>query len=124
MKYKLNINNRAFKAICENKKRVEIRATKIGENQFDYKKIKANDFIEFNSFTGDKALCLVEKVNHYSSIEQLLIQEGTKYTLSSTNDFNKGIESINSIDGYKVAIKENGVYAIHIIPLSKVYKLL
>lgn len=42
------------------------------------------------------------------------MQEGTKHTLSSTNDYQEGIKSINSLDGYLEAIKENGVYAIHI----------
>lgn len=40
--------------------------------------------------------------------------EGTKYTLSSTDDYNEGIDSINSLNGYRESIKENGVYAIHI----------
>lgn len=40
--------------------------------------------------------------------------EGTRYTLSSTNDYEEGIKSINSINGYKAAIECNGVYAIHI----------
>ena len=43
--------------------------------------------------------------------------EGTKYTLSSTNDYNEGIRSINSFDGYKEAIPVNGVYAIHLEPI-------
>ena len=50
----------------------------------------------------------------YNTIEELLTMEGTRYTLSSTNDFNDGVKSINSIKGYKDAIKRNGVYAIHI----------
>lgn len=40
--------------------------------------------------------------------------EGTRYTLSSTNDYKEGIKSINALNGYKEAIKCNGVYAIHI----------
>ncbi|MBR3362776.1 MAG: hypothetical protein IKG40_02495 [Bacilli bacterium] len=114
MKYNFKINNRAFNAICTNKKRVEIRATKSGKDHFDYGKIKVNDFIEFVAINGNKAVCLVEKINHYNSIEELLTIEGTTYTLSSTNDFYQGIKSINNIDGYKEAIKSNGVYAIHI----------
>ena len=47
-----------------------------------------------------------------------MIIEGTRYTLSSTNDFNEGIKSINSLNGYEKAIKINGVYAIHITPLK------
>ena len=40
--------------------------------------------------------------------------EGTRYTLFSTDDYLEGISSINSLEGYKEAIKKNGVYAIHI----------
>ncbi len=40
--------------------------------------------------------------------------EGTRFTLSSTNDINEGIESINRFTGYKEGIKENGIHALHI----------
>ena len=36
MVYSFEINNRAFKAIKERKKRVEIRAAKVGKNHFNY----------------------------------------------------------------------------------------
>ena len=49
MEYSFDINNRAFKAIKERRKRVEIRATKVGENRFDYSKLKENDIITFLS---------------------------------------------------------------------------
>lgn len=114
MKYNFDINDRAFNAIKNGTKRVEIRVTKLGDNHFDYGVLKSGDTIEFKSFSGDIINCLVEDVNHYDSIEELLTLEGTRYTLSSTNDFNKGVESINSINGYKEAMKVNGVYAIHI----------
>jgi ASC-1-like (ASCH) protein len=114
MKYNFDINDRAFNAIKNGTKRVEIRVTKLGNNHFDYGILKNGDTIEFKSFSGNTINCLVEDVNHYDSIEELLTLEGTRYTLSSTNDFNKGVESINSINGYKEAMKVNGVYAIHI----------
>ena len=114
MEYNFDINNRAFKAIKEGTKRVEIRATKLGGNHFDYGVLKDGDIINFTSFDGEELKCLVGDVNHYDSIEELLTLEGTRYTLSSTNDYNKGVESINSISGYKEAIPVNGVYAIHI----------
>ena len=119
MEYNFDINNRAFKAIKDRKKRVEIRTTKIGENHFDYSKLKSNDIIEFTSFEGEKLKCIIGDINWYKSVEELLIMEGTRYTLSSTNDFNEGIKSINSINGYEEAIKVGGVYAIHITPLIK-----
>lgn len=113
MTYEFDINQRAFNAIKNRTKRVEIRCTKIGENHFDYSILKPNDYIIFES-NNEKIKCLVEEINWYKSIEELLIQEGTRYTLSSTNNFNKGIKSINSLDGYKESIKINGIYAIHI----------
>ena len=111
--YELEINNRAFKAIKEKRKRVEIRVTKIN-NSFDYKIIKEGDIINFTSYDGEKIKCRVDKINWYKTIEELLTVEGTKYTLSSTDDFDKGVESINSFPGYTEGIKKNGVYAIHI----------
>jgi ASC-1-like (ASCH) protein len=118
MKYSFDINNRAFKAIKNKTKRVEIRSTKLGENHFDYSILKNGDEIEFKSYDNEKINCLVGDVNHYDSIEELLTLEGTRYTLSSTNDFEAGIKSINSINGYEEAIKINGVYAIHITPIE------
>ena len=114
MKYNFDINNRAFKALKNGTKRVEIRVTKLENNHFDYGVLKSGDLIEFKSYDGESITCRVKDVNHYDSIEELLTMEGTRYTLSSTNDFNEGVKSINSIDGYKDAMKVNGVYAIHI----------
>jgi ASC-1-like (ASCH) protein len=114
MLYKLDINDRAFKAIKNLEKRIEIRVTKIGDKSFDYNIIKKNDKIEFTSYSGDKIICLVENVNHYKTIEELLTLEGTRYTLSSTNDFDEGVKSINSIPNYKESMVKNGVYAIHL----------
>ena len=119
MKYNLDINNRAFNAIKNRTKRVEIRVTKLGDNHFDYGVLKDGDLIEFKSYDGDTIECLVHDVNHYDTIEELLTLEGTRYTLSSTNDFNEGVKSINSFDGYSKAMKVNGVYAIHIEYLEK-----
>ena len=119
MKYNLDINNRAFNAIKNGTKRVEIRVTKLGDNHFDYNTIRTNDIIEFTSYDGKTLNCLVGDVNHYDSIEELLTLEGTRYTLSSTNDFDEGVKSINSLTGYEEAMKVNGVYAIHITPIEK-----
>ena len=114
MKYNFDINDRAFNAIKNETKKIEIRATKLGKNHFDYSVLKKGDIIEFKSYEGNVINCMVGDVNHYDSIEELLIFEGTRYTLSSTNDFSEGIKSINNLSGYKEAIPVNGVYAIHI----------
>ena len=87
MEYTFDINNRAFNAIKNNLKRIEIRATKKGNCNFDYFVIKPNDYINFISFDKEKIKCIVKEINWYESIEKLLILEGTKYTLSSTGDY-------------------------------------
>ena len=117
MEYTLDINPRAFKAIKAKTKRVEIRATKLGNNHFDYSILKPNDIIIFTS-NDEELKCLITEINWYKSIEELLTLEGTKYTLSSTDDYEAGIKSINSLDGYKEAIPVNGIYAIHIEPIN------
>ena len=77
MLYKLDINNRAFKAIKEERKKVEIRATKL-DGSFDYSILKENDLIEFTSFDKEVMICIILKINWYQSIEELLTIEGTK----------------------------------------------
>ena len=109
---KLNINNRAALAIKNNTKRVEIRANK--NIKHDYSKLKNGDIIEFSSDKYGVIFVSVLEVNHYNSLEELFILEGTRYTTSSTNDKEEAIKSINSLDGYKEAIDNSGVYAIHI----------
>ena len=110
---RLNINDRAALAIKNKTKRVEIRANK-ENSQHDYSKLKENDIIEFNSNNLGIFYAKVKEVNHYNTVEELLTLEGTKYTTSSTNDFNEAVKSINNIDGYEEEIKKSGVYAIHI----------
>lgn len=109
---KLNINDRAALAIKNNTKRVEIRTNK--DDKHDYSKLKINDIIEFTSNNLGKFYCRVEEVNYYKTLEELLTLEGTRYTTSSTNDYDEAIENIYKLDGYKEAIKNNGVFAIHI----------
>lgn len=114
--YELDINNRAFKAIKAKTKKVEIRVTKIN-NEFDYSILKKDDIIILRNDDGESQKCKIIKVNWYQTIEELLTIEGTEYTLSSTNDFNEGVKSINSIPGYTAGMKKNGVYAIHLEPV-------
>ena len=68
----------------------------------------------FNAIQNKTINCKIKEINKYKSVEELLILEGTKYTLSSTDNYEEGIKSINSLNGYEKSIKENGVYAIHI----------
>jgi len=111
MKIKLNINDRAALAIKNGTKRVEIRTN---TGSYDYSDLKENDIIEFTSNNLGIFYVKVKEVNYYKTLEELLILEGTRYTTSSTNDFNEAIKNVKNITGYKEAIKMNGVYAIHI----------
>ena len=112
MVYKLNINERAALAIKNKTKRVEIRANKKGK--IDYSKIVSNDIIEFTSNSLGVFYAEVKKINYYKSLEELFTLEGTKYTTSSTNDYDKAIKNVYKLDGYEETIKSFGVFAIHI----------
>lgn len=111
MNYELNLNDRAFEAIISKNKRVEIRANTDNHN---YDNIKLGDLIEFTNSINRKIVCKVIEINHYDTVENLLTLEGTKYTTSSTNDYQQAIERIYALNGYKELIKKAGVYAIHI----------
>ena len=108
---KLNINDRAALAIKNKTKKVEIRANTNGK---DFSKLQENDILEFNSKELGIFYTKVKEVNHYDTVEELIMMEGTKYTTSSTNDYNQAVKNIKNIKGYEDEIKKSGVYAIHI----------
>ena len=116
--YELDLNNRAFDAIRRGDKRVEIRV-KVEGDRFDYGDLRPGDLIQFTSLAGETMTCRVLKVCHYPTVEELLSEEGTKYTLSSTDDFEEGVKSIHSFPGYTQGIEKYGVWAIHIAPLPR-----
>ena len=62
--------------------------------------------------TNEKLKCTIEKISLYRTVRELLLKEGVEQTLSSTNDIEEGIKSIESIDNYKEYIRKNGVFAI------------
>ena len=105
---KLNINDRAALAMKNGTKKIEIR---VGAN---YDKLNYGDIIEFSSNNLGKFYVKVEGINHYNSLDELFTLEGTRYTVSSTNDKKEAILNVEKIGDYKNIIKENGVYAIHI----------
>lgn len=115
-KYYLNINDRAFESIKIGTKQVEIRVT-TDKSKKDYGNILKNDIIYFKNSKNEMLKCIVDEINWYKNEKELFKMEGTKYTLSSTNDVDEGIKSINSYPNYTSGIKENGIYAIHIRPL-------
>ena len=113
MEYKLNLNNRAFDAIKAGTKKIEIRVT-TDKNKINYEDIKKGDILEFTNDRSEKIKCFVKENVWYENSLKLLEMEGTRFTLSSTNDINKGIDSINRFTGYKDGIEKNGIHAIRI----------
>lgn len=109
----LDINDQAFKAIKNGIKKVETRVT-TNKKKKDYGNIKSGDIIIFSNSKNERLRCKVIENIWYKNEKELLMIEGTKYTLSSTKDFQTGVKSINSFKNYTQGIKENGIYAIHI----------
>ena len=111
MKYNLNLNERAFNAIINKTKRIEIRTI---TGNTDYSKMTKDDIIEFKNENNEKIVCKILEVNHYKTVEELVMLEGTRYTTSSTNEYEEAVNNINKLNGYKEAVKKYGVYAVHI----------
>ncbi len=115
--YRLNLNNRAFDAIIRGTKRIELRA---GLDRYNYNDFKVNDKIIFKNDNDEEIMCEVVWNNHYDSLEELLMLEGTRYTTSSTNDYNEAIRNVLKLNGYKEKIEKSGINAIHIRYLYKI----
>ena len=109
--HKLNLNDRAFNAIINGTKRVELRAS---SDECNYNDFKINDKIIFRNTNNQEIMCMITENNHYDSLEELLMLEGTRYTTSSTNDYNEAIINVLKLNGYKEKIEKNGIHAIHI----------
>lgn len=114
--YELDINDRAFLAIKNGTKKIEIRVTTNKSNK-DYGKFKKDDYIIFKNSNNENLKCLIKEINWYKNERELLTNEGTRYSLSSTNDIEEGIKSINRFKNYTNGIKNNGIYAIHVEPI-------
>ena len=122
MQYRLNLNDRAFLAVKKGTKRVENRV-KTDSSTVDYSKIKPNDIIIFMNSRNEELTCIVQENNWYKDEKELLIQEGTRYTLSSTNDFEQGLKSLTRFIGYKEGIRKNGIFAIHINKIQDYHEM-
>lgn len=117
MVYNFSVNDRAFNAIKEGRKKFENRVTKV-DGDFDYSVIETGDYIKLTNFTGEKMVTKVLYVHWYQSAEELLLVEGCEETLSSTNDFNEGVKALQRFSGYKEGILKNGIFCIRIEPIN------
>ena len=113
MKYILDINDRPFRAILAGTKKVEGRTP----TQFDktpFHKLKPGDSIIFiNNVSNESLKAKVAFVHHFPNVKEMLEREGVRNILSSEpKTIKHGIESYNSLKGYKKGISKNGIYAI------------
>jgi len=107
---RLNLRPRPFNAIKAGSKKVEVRA-----NKPSVRALRESETLIFvNTETHEQLSCIIERMTLYPSVRALLLAEGTSETLSSTNDLEEGIRSIESIGDYKKIIAENGVFAIRV----------
>ena len=116
-----NLYERPFNAIRDGKKTVEIRANKNVFSGNSINLIEVGDFIIFKKVgTEEKVKCTVERKTLYRTIRELLETEGTEHSLSSTNNIEEGIKSVESISNYKELIVKNGVFAIKIKDVQRI----
>jgi len=108
-----NLYERPFNAIKDNQKNVEIRANKNILSGNSVNLIEKGDFIIFKKVDSEEKIkCEVERKTLYKSVRELLESEGTEHSLSSTNNIEEGIKSVESIGNYRELIAKNGVFAI------------
>lgn len=109
--HRLDLNNRAFSAIVNGTKKIELRAS---NDDVNYNDFMINDKIIFKNDNNEEIMCEIVCNNHYDTLEELLMLEGTRYTTSSTNDYNEAIVNVLKLNGYKERIEKYGINAIHI----------
>jgi|SRR3989338_2550171 len=116
-----NLYERPFNAIKKGQKNIEIRANKNDFSESSINLIEEGDFIIFKKVGSEERLkCTVERKRLYRSVRELLEAEGTESTLSSTNNIEEGIKSVESIGNYKELIAKNGVFAIKIKDIHQI----
>ena len=113
MKYKLEINDRPFKAIMAGTKKVEGR-TPTEFDKIPFEKLKPGDLLTFiNNMSNDTQEVKVTFVHHYSGVKEMFEKEGIQNVLSSEpKTISHGVESYNLLNGYKEGVKKNGIFAI------------
>lgn len=115
MHYILYLNDRPFKAIKIETKKIEGRVLTPWDKT-PYDKLQKGDIIHFtNNVTNEEMDVNILFVHHYSDTKTMLETEGVENVLSDEpKTVEHGIESYNSFKGYKDGIKKNGIYAIGI----------
>lgn len=115
MKYILDLNDRPFRAIKAGAKKIEGR-TPTPWDKTPYDKLQKGDVINFiNNVTNEEMNVNVLFIHHYLNAKVMLEAEGVENVSSGEpKTVEAGIERYDSLEGYKEAIKKNGIYAIGI----------
>ena len=118
MNYKLDLNDRPFKAIKAGTKKIETRVP-TSYDQTPYSELKPGDTLTFtNNVTQEVMKVEVLGVRNYPGVRAMLEAEGTRNTLSSGLDIDSAIERYNTVfEEYKENIPKFGIYAIEIKPI-------
>jgi ASC-1-like (ASCH) protein len=113
MKYVLDLNGRPFRAIKDGTKKVEGR-TPTSWDRTPYDKLQKRDTIHFiNNVTNEEMDVNVLFVHHDPNTRIMLETEGVDNVSSGEpKTVEVGIERYNSLENYREAMKENGIYAI------------
>ena len=115
MEYHLYLNSRPFEAIKKGIKKIEGRVPIDYDAKTPFDKFKLGDTIIFTNYENKETLKVnVLGVRHYKDVKLMLETEGTRNVLSSQGTVQEGIESYNSLEGYKEGVKKYGIYAIEI----------
>ncbi len=125
MKWKTDINTRAFNALIDGTKTIEVR-TKTSNDKLDCLKVVAGDIISFDTYpmpSERMIVCEVKRIAHYKSAFDLYSIEGIDKTTSSKPDsIEEAITSIEQFSEYKENIKIFGIWAIEVINVKIVQK--
>lgn len=118
MGYTLDLNDRPFNAIKAGTKKVEGR-TPTSWDKTPYDKLQEGNIFHFiNNVTNKEMDVEVLFVHHYLNTKTMLEVDGVENVLSGEpKTIEHGIESYNSLEGYKESIVKNGIYAIGVKPI-------
>lgn len=108
--WKLDLYNSPFLGIKATLKTVEGRAW---TKKIDYRQMRKGDKLTFRNLdTGEELTVMIDEVNWYPSVKEMLENEGLESLLPGVKSIEEGIELYHSFPGYEERIKEGGIFAI------------
>lgn len=115
----MHLPERPFRSIQQGTKKVEGRVPKNKDNE--YQKMQPGDILIFKQpETSEELTTEIIFIHHYPDFKTMLETEGVENVLSSQpKTIKHGIESYNSLDGYRQNVIKYGVYAIGIRPVKQ-----